>query len=197
MLIDPGTYSYHTQQRWRDHFRGTSAHNTLCVDHLDQSVPGGAFLWNTLAVTRCLGFDLGADEERIVAEHDGYSRLDDPVRHRREVAYQRAARLVSVTDQIRCASVHHIEIFWHFAEGCRLTLEGDAARAIRDDVELELRWPASLQARLVRGSEDPPQGLISHRFDEKVPAYALVLSGRIEGDWEGRSTLRISLTERG
>jgi hypothetical protein len=197
MLIDPGTYSYHTQQRWRDYFRGTSAHNTLCVDHLDQSVPGGAFLWNSRAVTRCLAFDLSADEERIVAEHDGYSRLDDPVRHRREVAYQRAARLVSVTDQIRCASVHHLEIFWHFAEGCRLTLEGDAAWADSDGVTLELRWPAPLQARLVRGSVDPPQGWISHRFDEKVPAYTLVLSGSIDGDWEGVSTVRVSLTEPG
>ena len=27
-LIDPGTYAYHTQERWRQYFRGTAAHNT-------------------------------------------------------------------------------------------------------------------------------------------------------------------------
>src|SRR5206468_507056 len=31
-LIDPGTCAYHTQERWRQYFRGTAAHNTLRVD---------------------------------------------------------------------------------------------------------------------------------------------------------------------
>jgi hypothetical protein len=197
MLNDPGTYSYHTERRWRDYFRGTSAHNTLRVDQLDQSVSAGAFLWSQHASTRCLAFDLGADEERIVAEHDGYCRLDDPVMHRREIVYQRAARLVTVTDQIRCASVHRLEIFWHFAEECRVTLDDDAARATRDGVALELRWPAPLHARLVRGSVDPPLGWISHRFDERVPADTLVVSGTVTGDWQGVSTIKISVQESG
>lgn len=45
LLIDPGTYAYHTQKFWRDYFKGTSAHNTVRVDGVDQSVSGGNFLW--------------------------------------------------------------------------------------------------------------------------------------------------------
>jgi hypothetical protein len=192
LLIDPGTYSYHTERPWRDHFRGTSAHNTVCVDHLDQSVSGGPFLWNRHAATRCLAIDLGTEEQRIVAEHDGYRRLNDPVMHRREILYQRADRLVRITDHIHCAAPHAIEIFWHFAEGCRLTLDGEAALVTRDGVELELRWPASLHARVVRGSVDPIQGWISQRFDQKVPGDVLVVYGSVAGDWQGVSTIRIS-----
>lgn len=192
MLIDSGTYSYHTQQDWRDHFRGTAAHNTVRIDHLDQSVSGGAFLWSHHARARCLSFDLDADRERLVAEHDGYRRLDDPVMHCREIVYERPARLVKVTDHIQSAAAHHVEIFWHFAEECRLTLHAGAARATRDGVELVLLWPASLQARLVRGSEDPPLGWISHRFDEKVPGDVLVVSGRVPGGWRGVTTIQIS-----
>jgi Heparinase II/III-like protein/Heparinase II/III N-terminus len=192
LLIDPGTYSYHTERPWRDHFRGTSAHNTVCVDHLDQSVSGGPFLWNRHAATRCLAIDLGTDEQRIVAEHDGYRRLNDPVMHRREILYQRADRLVRITDQIHCAAPHAIEIFWHFAGGCRLTLDGEVASATRDGVALELRWPATLLARVVRGSVDPIQGWISQRFDQKVPGDVLVVSGTVAADWQGVSTVRIS-----
>jgi hypothetical protein len=195
LLIDPGTYSYHTERRWRDHFRGTSAHNTLCVDHLDQSVSGGPFLWNSHAVTRCLVIDLGAEEDRIVAEHDGYCRLNDPVMHRREILYQRAGSLIRITDHIHCAAPHAIEIFWHFAEGCRLTLDGESAQITRDGVELELRWPASLHARVVRGSVDPIQGWISPRFDAKVPGDTLVVSGTVAGDWQGATIIRISWVE--
>jgi hypothetical protein len=36
---------------------------------------------------RCLAFELGEDQERIVAKHDGYRRRDDPVVHRRETVY--------------------------------------------------------------------------------------------------------------
>jgi Heparinase II/III-like protein/Heparinase II/III N-terminus len=192
MLIDPGTYAYHTQRRWRDYFRGTAAHNTVRVDHLDQSVSGGNFLWNRHARARCLSFDLATDKEQFVAEHDGYRRLDDPVMHRREIIYERAPRVLTVTDQIHSASVHQIEIFWHFAQECVVTLAGDAARATRDGVELMLQWPAPLHAQLVRGSTDPTRGWISHRFDEKVPADTLVVSGRVQGDWRGVSSIKIS-----
>jgi hypothetical protein len=192
MLIDSGTYSYHTQQDWRNHFRGTAAHNTVCVDHLDQSVSGGAFLWNRHATARCLSFDLDSDRERLVAEHDGYRRLEDPVMHRREIVYERPSRVVKVVDRIQSAGVHHVQIFWHFAEECRVTLHAEAAMATRDDVELLLHWPAPLQARLVQGSKDPPLGWISQRFDEKVPGNTLVVSGSVPRDWWGVSTIKIS-----
>ncbi|HXO64531.1 MAG TPA: alginate lyase family protein [Steroidobacteraceae bacterium] len=193
MLIDPGTYSYDAHSRWRDYFRGTSAHNTVAIDNLDQSVPGGAFLWSRHASARCLLFAPGADQERIVAEHDGYRRLHDPVVHRREILYQRAAQVITVTDHILCASEHYVEIFWHFAEACRVTLDGDTARATRDGVGMLLRWPAPLHGQLVRGSVDPIQGWISQGFDEKAAADTLMVSGSVTGDWKGASTIELSL----
>jgi hypothetical protein len=73
-----------------------------------------------------------------------------------------------------------------------LTLDGEAALVTRDGVELELRWPASLHARVVRGSVDPIQGWISQRFDQKVPGDVLVVYGSVAADWQGVSTIRIS-----
>ena len=196
LLIDPGTYSYHTQPRWREYFRGTSAHNTLRVDGGDQSVSGGPFMWTQHANTRCLTVELGADTEQVVAEHDGYRRLADPVVHRREVAYQRSTRLIRVTDQLRSSSAHQVEIFWHFAQECVVTLGEGAATITREGVRLVLRWPAPLSARVVRGSSDPPLGWISERFDQKSPTDTLVVSGTVGADWQGVSTLQVSLPER-
>jgi hypothetical protein len=192
LLIDPGTYSYHTERAWRDYFRGTSAHNTLRVDGLDQSVSGGAFLWTRHATARCIEFDLGADRQRLLAEHDGYRRLSDPVVHRREVIYEPSARRLLVSDEIQCAKSHDIEMFWHFAPACRVRLEAGAVTAVREGAELTLSWPAPFAARLVSGVNDPPQGWVSESFDTKVSAHTLVVSGTASGDWRGLTTLQLS-----
>jgi uncharacterized heparinase superfamily protein len=53
ILVDPGTYSYHTLPRWRNYFRGTAAHNTVVVDGKNQSVIGGNFMWVKHASAAC------------------------------------------------------------------------------------------------------------------------------------------------
>jgi heparinase II/III-like protein len=192
LLIDPGTYSYHTERVWRDYFRGTSAHNTVRVDGVDQSVSGGTFLWTRHAAVRCLDFELGAERQRLVAEHDGYQRLSDPVLHRRELAYEPGARRLTVTDDIHCNATHQIEMFWHFAPGCSVALEAGAVTAEREGVTLTLSWPASCSARLVRGVEAPPQGWVSERFDTKVPADTLIVSATVSSDWRGLTSMQMS-----
>jgi hypothetical protein len=49
VLTDAGTYVYHTEDRWRRFFRGTTAHNTVGVDGRDQAEYAGPFLWSTHA----------------------------------------------------------------------------------------------------------------------------------------------------
>src|SRR5439155_5697473 len=50
-LVDPGSYVYvapEQEAQSRDQFRGTAAHNTLCVDGLDQAIIHGTFSWALL-----------------------------------------------------------------------------------------------------------------------------------------------------
>ncbi len=195
MLIDPGTYCYHTQRRWRDYFRGTSAHNTVRIDRADQSVSRGSFLWVRRAAALCLAFDPDSEQQRIVAQHDGYQRLADAVLHRREIVYQPAARLMRITDHIICEAPHHVEIFWHFAPACVLTLDGGVAIATGDKAVVSVRCPAQLRAELVRGREDPCLGWISPHLDEKFPCTTLVACGDIACSWQGTTEIAIRLED--
>jgi hypothetical protein len=72
ILIDPGTYAYHTQKKWRDYFRGTSAHNTVRVDGLDQSMIGGNFMWLKHARAWCEQWESDAGRDFFAGAHDGY-----------------------------------------------------------------------------------------------------------------------------
>jgi hypothetical protein len=193
ILIDPGTYCYHTERRWRDYFRGTSAHNTLRIDHQDQSVAGGAFLWTRHAEVRCLAFERGRERQELMAEHYGYGRLPDPVTHRREIRYQVAEQLIEIADQLICKDGHYVELFWHFSSECLVSLTNDMAVATLEGIQLALRWPQPLQARLVRGQEDPCLGWLSPRFDQKEPTSTLVVAGSVGAHWRGVSQINISV----
>ncbi|WP_418980529.1 alginate lyase family protein [Blautia hydrogenotrophica] len=45
VFVDPGTYNYHVPQGFRDKFRSTQEHNTICIDRKNQSEICGPFLW--------------------------------------------------------------------------------------------------------------------------------------------------------
>lgn len=192
VLIDPGTYCYHTEEGWRAYFRGTAAHNTIRVDRLDQSVPGGNFLWLRHANARCLLFEQNEAVQRIVAEHDGYRRLSDPVVHRREIVYRSDIGEITVADTLECRGVHRLESFWHFDENCAVTLDPTRARISHARGSLTLQWPPELGVQLGRGQLEPPLGWRSHRFGEKVACNSLCVSGEVTGTWSGKTIIRLS-----
>jgi hypothetical protein len=113
-LVDPGTYCYVSDGGERDLFRGTGAHNTLRVDQLDQAVADGPFAWRSVPGVATEVWRNGQTFDFFAGSHDGYSRLPDPVMHRRSVFHVRGG-LWFIHDVIEGQSTHLLEIFWHFA----------------------------------------------------------------------------------
>jgi len=180
ILIDPGTYSYHTEPIWREYFRGTAAHNTVLIDGLDQSVQGGNFMWLRHASARCVAFEHTDESGHFVGEHDGYSRLADPVLHRREITLH--GTMIEVSDRIICDGYHRVERCWHYSERCSVTVEGTTVIADNDRVRVRLDAadPVSEVCHR-RGSNSPPGGWVSRSFDVKVPTSSVVFVDEIEG----------------
>jgi len=192
ILIDPGTYAYHTQKKWRDYFRGTSAHNTVRVDGLDQSVIGGNFIWLKHARAWCEQWESRADRDFFVGVHDGYRRLPDPVMHRRSLEFDKASRVLRVTDTLECQAKHQVELFWHFAETCRIQVSGNEISARCDGQTVGIVMPGvDWQPRVVSGQETPPLGWISRRFDRKISSPSVVWSGRIFGTTTLETEIRL------
>lgn len=182
MLIDPGTYAYHSQPEWRNFFRGTAAHNTVRIDALDQSVIGGNFMWLQKANAFCEQWHCTPQQDCLVAHHDGYRRLADPVLHRRRIVFQKAQRQILVEDTLECEGAHAVELSWHFAAQCDVRLCGGGAIATRGKVRLHIAMPhTDARPELFIGQMSPPLGWISHRFDEKCPTSTLVWKMQITG----------------
>lgn len=194
LLIDPGTFTYHARQLWRDYFRGTSAHNTVRVDALDQSVSGGAFLWLRHAHARCERFETGETQDLFVGSHDGYRRLADAVTHRREIVLDKVHKRIEVRDEIECAASHEVEVFWHFAEDCQVELAGRAVLVTKGPVRLRMLLSgADFDLECVRGCESPPLGWVSRCFDTKKPSPTIRWFGRVTGPSRWSTDIAVAL----
>jgi hypothetical protein len=183
-LVDPGTYSYWRERKWRDYFRGTSAHNTVRVDGQDQSVSGGRFMWLRKAAVRIERMPDAPDDFDFCGSHDGYLRLPDPVRHRRSVRFNALTNTLVVRDELAATRSHRMELFWHFAPGLDVLLDGEGLRVRGRAFEMRMQvsggasHPASppMLQELVRGSENPPLGWYSPSYESKQACDVLKIT---------------------
>lgn len=124
ILIDPGTFTYVGEQKWRDWFRGTEAHNTVRIDTRDQATAAGPFRWADRPEVTILSWKTNTQRDALEGEcrYRGFT-------HRRRVEFQKPD-VVLITDDIEGPPGEHtIEQLWHFgsaeARACLTLPEGE------------------------------------------------------------------------
>jgi hypothetical protein len=138
ILADTGTFAYSGHPDWRRYFRGTSAHNTVVVDRLDQAVQETGFQWSSPFNSRlAIRAEHANGETVLVAMHDGYLQRTGVI-HWRGLLY-RPPGLWIIIDRLTGSGIHDLELNWHLgltpiADGNGYLLEGAESR-IRLTVE--------------------------------------------------------------
>jgi hypothetical protein len=192
-LVDSGTYCYNAAPDLRHYFRGTSAHNTLTVDGKDQSVYGGSFLWLQDVATTVEALDLGENRDRIVASHDGYRRLRDPVRHRRVVELDKRQAVLHVYDSIECAESHDVALFWHLAPECAVTLEGNHFKVSRGPLSLVMDINSeSSTVELLAATEQTPEAWVSRKFYQREASQTIVVRAHLAPGMQIETKMRFA-----
>jgi len=119
LLIDPGTSEYVGAGADRASFRGTGMHNTLQVDGRDQAEMASVFSWERFPQATVEHWLQAPNCDLLVASHDGYRRLEQPVTHRRWiVSLKNGAYLVR--DVLDGSGRHQIALIWHLAQNLQL-----------------------------------------------------------------------------
>jgi uncharacterized heparinase superfamily protein len=185
LVVDPGVGSYFARPRLREAFRGTGLHATVLVDHTDSSEPGGPFLWTRHAATRILTADATAGV--VIAEHDGYERLEDPVSHRRTVLAVGEGESIVVIDRLEGRGAHHYSQRWPLHPALDLderTIDKIVARGEKAGLVLAVASSRPFLLNAVRGEADPPAGWWSPRLESSVPSWLLTVDLRASGSVE-------------
>ena len=179
-VVDPGTFCYTAEPRWRDHFRGTSAHSTVVVDGRGQAEPAGPFSWRARPRARLRHFTSDAEFDFADADHDAYARLPDPVIHRRRVLFARG-RYWLVVDDLLGAADHTVELRFQFAPMVVTVGPDLRARAWgfgRHDLHVVTFASAPLEAAVRDRGEEPIEGWIAPAYGSLLGAPALVYRAR-------------------
>jgi uncharacterized heparinase superfamily protein len=130
-IVDSGTYLYTSDPAAHREFAETAAHNTIRVD--GQEIAEIARLWRLVADgtrPRVLEWTTTEAEDRWTAEHYGYSRLTNPVTHRRSVRFERAARRWTVHDELLGRGSHTAELFVHLNPNARVSRVSECEVAV-------------------------------------------------------------------
>lgn len=175
VLIDAGTYLYHSGGTWRDHFRGTAAHNTLCLEETSSSTMSGNFNWARKANTRLTGYEIGKDSWQAEAEHDGYLEKFG-VRHRRRLRVEPATGF-AVEDSLLGRGAHQVAIGFLLHPSLRATSDSQSVRVTRDGkLILRLVHTGGLTCR-IDGPDQLTNGWCSETFGIKTATTRIVFAG--------------------
>jgi hypothetical protein len=118
-IADPGTYVYTADLRERQLFRSTAYHSTVEVDGVEQNSTDVLlpFVMGDEAHPRVLSWESTPEHDTVVAEHDGYKRLAQPIQHARTVRFLKRERLWIIEDSLSGEGEHVFHFRFHFAEG--------------------------------------------------------------------------------
>lgn len=163
ILVDPGTYKYNGAPEWRRYFKGTRAHNTITIDGFDQSVQETGFIWSHPYNVELLGFSENADQFLVNAMHDGYERLEEPVRHKRDILFF-DNRCFLIKDSFVGKGVHEFEINFHLHPNVDLIKQNSWWQIKNEDTKIYIRLIESGDFVTICGSKDPIHGWYSPSY---------------------------------
>jgi hypothetical protein len=167
-IVDPGTYVYTADLHERHRFRSTAYHSTVQIDEAEQQTiyEAAPFVSGQEATARVLVWETTAERDHVVAEHNGYARLAEPVIHRRAITFDKINRWWLIEDELIGSGEHQVATRFHFPSGLDITAFEPNGVLVRDQQRgdsllvrsLDLDQPAELEAQFTSmhyGSKEP------------------------------------------
>jgi uncharacterized heparinase superfamily protein len=196
LLMDAGFYhAWHADEKWSQHFRSTSAHNTLMIDGREQS--DLSELWDVTATakTRMLRRSTDGAQAMVCAETTPHWGDNAGPRHQREISW--SGREAVVLDRLLGDGRHQVQWFFHLAPGLEAEHKGahrwlawwDHGKftcTMKSNVDLDIRFEC--------GQRDPLQGWIAQSASVVVPAPVVVITATV--DFPQEIEFRFQLSER-
>lgn len=191
IFVDPGTYSYHVSKEWRDYFVSTMAHNTICIDNMNQAKHAGDTIWHDHYRCRLVSQHNGGFVESVKAEHNGYKKT----KHTREVLFNREDKSFTIHDEIfksdnndqDCKLLFHL----HPQIKVERLTENYFSLIHPEGIILSVYMENFSFCSIMNGSKNPVLGWYSDSFMHKVPTNVLYAEKTINQSFKSNTKIVI------
>lgn len=181
-LIDPGTFAYNQDPKFRNYFRSTRAHNTITVDGRDQAEIADRMSWENIPATFVSDCYFSDQLDIISAENYGYRRLLSPVTHQRTLIFCKNPIYYLVIDKMIAASTHEYGLHFHFPPGTDLSNQDHIIATLSSNRNLFLKVKCSHALSSAIKEGDPmPMGWYSEAYGHKTESPAITFSCKADG----------------
>ena len=175
ILVDAGTYTYHTDKEWRKYFVSTIAHNTICIDNINQAEYIGPTMWLQHYNVDVLNAEQQVNREAVFAKHSGYSKIG--CSHQRAVEFNREKEIFVITDTISANNKPH-KIFQPWLLHPEVSIERIDTHTFnlknnKAGREVKVEFSPLLNIEIINGQTEPIMGWYSPSFLKKEPANIL------------------------
>ncbi len=179
LLSDRGTYTY-KQDKWREYFTGSAAHNVMLIDGKRQNkgeeesrFPVNSKTWQISPTQDYAGGSVS----------QGFENTEGQAVHKRTVFYMKN-RCWLVADRMETDRPRQIQALWHFHPDCTVEKQGKTV-ASTDKGKGNLRIvPLSdflWETDVIKGQTEPEiQGWHSEDYNLREPAPTAVFSAHIQ-----------------
>lgn len=191
IFVDPGTYLYHVSKEWREYFVGTQAHNTICIDDMNQAMHAGDTLWQDHYRCKLISQYKNEYMESVKAEHDGYNKT----KHTREVLFDKQESSFSIYDEIEKQSNNDqkCRLLFHLHPGIKVKRLGMNRFSLKhgSGIALSVAMEDFAVCSVIKGQEEPKLGWYSGSFMQKVPTNVLYAEKTINRSFKSRTKITI------
>ncbi len=178
VMVDSGTFTYHTHKEWRKYFMGTVSHNTVRINGVDQATQAGPTMW----LNHFRSKTLLAESDSVLASHNGYDKLG--VTPSRTVEFNRDQEEFVIRDSLKGNTSYKVEVPFHFHPDAEIreVSKGVFEASVAGARKVRVTTDSSLDYRIACGEESPMLGWYSDHFGEKVPCKVLYASLECKGN---------------
>jgi len=180
-LVDPGTFSYHSDQGWRNYFRGSLGHNVLVVNQKNQSEIGGPFMWVKHATAHFEDTHSTAGVQEASGWHDGYAG-EGVLRVHRALQVDPLSEQLIITDDVECSGEIDVSIYYHFSPDIYCVEQhGSSILLARtgSHTQIKMELPEQLSVKSYNGDKEMQLGWYSSGLGRKEPTLTFRASTNI------------------
>jgi len=173
-LVDPGSFVYSADPEQRMIFRSTYMHNTMVVDNHNQNELHKEVLWDFgwEAIPTVIKWLEDKDRVLFLGEHNGYSRLSEPVIHQRSIEYDKRDRTWIIIDKALGNGTHTFALFFHFDTLIPISIINNSVYTdclTGTNISLEFESKTDINLSII-------DGFVSKAYGNKLPAKILVIN---------------------